>query len=174
MPIVYVVLGAVLLFFGRTLYWVFVGIVGFLLGMTLADQYLSGQSEIVQFAAAVAAGIVGAVLAIFVQRIAFAVGGFFAGGYIALSIAGHFGVAADNNTIWFIIGGAIGAIVAAMLMDWAIIVLSSLAGSAAILSGLTGIQMDANVRSILFLVLAIVGIVVQGRRIAQPPVARAA
>jgi hypothetical protein len=169
MQIVNVVLGAILLFFGRTLYWVFVGIVGFLLGMMLADQYLAGQSEIVQFVAALAAGIIGAILAIFVQRIAFAVGGFFAGGYIALSIAAHFGAAGDNNTIWFIIGGLIGAVLAAMLMDWAIIVLSSLAGSAAILSGLSGIEMDSSVRSILFLVLAIVGIVVQGRRIAQLP-----
>jgi hypothetical protein len=170
MQIVNVFLGAIVLFFGRTLYWVFVGIVGFLLGMTLADQYLASQSEAVQFLAALAAGIIGAIVAVFVQRIAFALGGFFAGGYIALRIADHFGAQGDNNTIWFIIGGVIGAIVAAMLMDWAIILLSSLAGSAAILSGLTGINMDSNVRSILFLVLAIVGIVVQGRRIA-PPVA---
>jgi hypothetical protein len=174
MQIVNVVLGAILLFFGRTLYWVFVGIVGFLLGMALAEEYLSGQTEIVRIAAALAAGIVGAVIAIFAQRIAFAVGGFFAGGYIALSIARHFGAAPDNNTIWFIVGGLIGAVVAAMLMDWAIIVLSSLAGSAAILAGLSGIEMDSSVRSILFLVLAIVGIVVQGRRIAQVPPAATA
>lgn len=168
MQIVNVVLGAILLFFGRTLYWVFVGIVGFLLGMMLADEYLRSQSEVVQFIAAVVAGIIGALLAVFVQRLAFAVGGFFAGGYIALRIAEHFGVLNENNTIWFVIGGVIGAIVSAMLMDWAIIVLSSLAGAAAIVSGLTGIQMDSSVRSILFLVLAVIGIVVQGRRVARP------
>lgn len=170
MQIVNVVLGAILLFFGRTLYWVFVGIVGFLLGMALAEDYLAGQTEIVRIVAALAAGIIGALLAVFAQRIAFAVGGFFAGGYIAVRVAEHFQGPSDS-TIWFIVGGVIGAIVAAMLMDWAIIVLSSLAGSAAILSGLSGINLDSSVRSILFLVLAIVGIVVQGRRIAQPPAA---
>jgi hypothetical protein len=172
MQIVNVVLGAILLFFGRTLYWVFVGIAGFLLGMMLADQYLQSQSEAVQFIAALCAGVLGALVAIFVQRLAFAIGGFFAGGYIALSIAAHLGANPDD-TIWFVVGGVIGAIIAAMVMDWAIIVLSSLAGAAAIVSGLTGIQMDSSVRSILFVVLAIVGIVVQGRRIsssaAAPP-----
>jgi hypothetical protein len=168
MQIVNVVLGAILLLFGRTLYWVFVGIAGFLLGMTLADEYLRSQSEAVQFIAALAAGVIGALLAVFVQRLAFAVGGFFAGGYIALRVAAHFGAAPDD-TIWFVVGGVIGAIIAAMLMDWAIIVLSSLAGAAAIVSGLTGMNMDSNVQSILFVVLAIVGIVVQGRRIARPP-----
>ncbi len=167
MQIVNIVLGAILLFFGRTLYWVFVGIVGFLVGMALADQYLAAQSEAVQFIAALAAGIIGAMVAIFAQRIAFALGGFFAGWYIALSVAAHFGAQGDN-TIWCIIGGVIGAIVAAMVMDWAIIVLSSLAGAAAIVSGLTGMNIDANMRSILFLVLAIVGIVVQGRGITRP------
>src|SRR5688572_10597713 len=102
MQIVNIVLGAIVLFFGRTLYWVFVGIAGFLLGMMLADQYLTAQSEVVQFLAALAAGILGAIVAIFAQRIAFALGGFFAGGYIALSIAAHFGAQGDNNTIWFI------------------------------------------------------------------------
>lgn len=169
MQIVNVVLGAILLFFGRTLYWVFVGIAGFLLGMTLADTYLQSQSEGVQLLAALAAGVIGALVAVFAQRLAFAVGGFFAGGYIALRIAAHFGATPDD-TIWFVVGGVIGAIVAAMVMDWAIIALSSLAGAAAIVSGLTGMNLDANVQSLLFVGLTVVGIVVQGRRLARPPV----
>ncbi|MCC7084888.1 MAG: DUF4203 domain-containing protein [Pirellulales bacterium] len=164
MQIINVVLGAILLFFGRALYWVFVGIAGFLLGMTLADQYLDGQSEIIQFLAAVAAGVVGAVIAIYIQRLAFALGGFFAGGYTALSIAAHFGVQTDRSTIWFFLGGILGAIVAATLMDWAIVVLSSLAGAAAIVSEIRIERADAL---LLFVALTVVGIVVQGRRLAR-------
>ena len=55
-----------------------------------------------------------------------------------------------------------------MLMDWAIIVLSSLAGAAAILTPFQA-KLDEKMLPIAFLVLAVVGIVFQGRRMAGRP-----
>src|SRR5262245_42282049 len=84
-----VVLGVVLLLFGRPLYWAFVAIAGFLVGMALANHWLADQQAWIRIIVAVAAGIIGAVLGIFIQRLAFAIGGFFAGGYLALAVTQH-------------------------------------------------------------------------------------
>jgi hypothetical protein len=65
-----------------------------------------------------------------------------------------------------VIGGLFGAVVAFFAMDWAIIVLSSVAGA-------IGLVTAANVApitsAVLILLLTIVGIAVQGRRFARPP-----
>jgi hypothetical protein len=168
--VVLVALGIVVLLFGRSLYWAFVAIAGFLLGMALANEWLADKQEWIRILAAVGAGVLGAVLGILIQRLAFAVGGFFAGGYLALVIASRMHVGGNPN-IWMIIGGVIGAIVAAMIMDWAIIVLSSLAGAAAILAPFQT-KLDDRLLPIAFLVLAVIGMVFQGRRyLGRPPTA---
>src|SRR5262245_61394763 len=79
--IVMVVLGIIVLLFGRSLYWAFIAIAGFLLGMALANQWLADKPDWIRILAAVGGGVVGAVLGILIQRLAFAIGGFFAGGY---------------------------------------------------------------------------------------------
>ena len=63
--------------------------------------------------------------------------------------------------IWFVVGGVIGAVFAALLMDWAIIILSSLVGAVAIIDGL-GMH-DGPVGLILLLVLLLAGCIFQGR-----------
>lgn len=165
MQIVSVILGGILLFFGRALYWVFVAIAGFLLGMALGQEWFAGQSQWAQFAVGLAAGALGALIAIVAQRFAFAIGGFYAGGYIALSVAAHLHFQ-ENSTLWFIVGGIIGGIIAAMVMDWAIIVLSSVAGAVAIVSAFQE-QFDPTARAVLVIAIAAVGIAVQGRRLAR-------
>ncbi len=161
-------LGVVMLLFGRALYWAFVAIVGFLIGMALAQTWpwLNQQTQIVQLLVALGCGVLGAILGLLVQRLAFAIGGFFAGGYLAMAVAARFHLGGDPH-IWMIAGGVIGAIVAAMIMDWAIIVLSSLAGAAAILTPFQT-KLDDRVSGIIFLVLAVVGIVFQSRRLVRP------
>ena len=115
-----VLLGLVLLFFGRKLYWAFIAIAGFLVGMELANEYLADKDQWIRIAAAVGAGLVGAIVGVFLQRLAFAIGGFFAGGYLAVRIVEHLNLQGDHH-IPMIIGGVAGAIVAALVMDWAII-----------------------------------------------------
>jgi hypothetical protein len=162
-----VVLGIVVLLFGRTLYWAFIAIAGFLVGMALADQWLADKELWIRILAAVAAGVVGAVLGIFIQRLAFAIGGFFAGWYLAFAIATQMHAPGDTN-IWMIAGGILGAIVAALVMDWAIIVLSSLVGAAAILSPPFVAKLGDQWYPVLFALLAVIGIVFQGRKLIRP------
>lgn len=173
LPIVRILLGLVLLLFGRTLYWVFVAAAGFLAGMYLADLWLQDQPEVVRIFVAIGAGVIGAILGMLIQRLAFAIGGFFAGGYLALRIAEHYQASGDPH-IWMLVGGIIGAIIAAMVMDWAIIILSSLAGSAAIMAGVSAYwQPDRNIGTILFIVLAVIGVIIQSRRMSRSPVTTA-
>jgi MFS family permease len=166
-PVVLVLLGIVVLLFGRSLYWAFIAIAGFLVGMALANEWLADKQEWIRILAAVGAGLIGAIVGILVQRLAFAIGGFFAGGYLALALATRWRFGGDPH-ILMIVGGVIGAIAAAMIMDWAIIVLSSLAGAAAILAPFQA-KLDDKMLPIAFLVLAVIGIVFQGRRMTGLP-----
>lgn len=56
--------GGALLFLGRKLYWFFVGAVGFVVGLSLATQWLQGGSEIVILLVGIVIGVVGALLAL--------------------------------------------------------------------------------------------------------------
>jgi len=161
MSIIRIFMGILLLLFGRTLYWLFVAVAGFLVGFELATQHLAAQPEGVRMLVALLCGVLGAVLGMLAQRLAFTIAGLFAGGYLALSLAHEAGFAGES-LVWFIVGAVLGAIVAALLMDWAIIVLSSLAGAAAIVGEL---NLDATMVTLLFVVLSAVGIMVQGRRL---------
>jgi hypothetical protein len=89
-----------------------------------AGSALADQSTWVHILAALAAGVVGALLAMLAQRVAFALGGFYAGGYLAL-LAGESLQPGGNLSLWLIVGGVIGAVIATLVMDWAVIVMSS-------------------------------------------------
>ena len=112
------------------------------------------------FLVALLVGIVSAILAIFLQRLAFALGGFFAGGYVGSILAEQL-QAGDSSTVWYVVGGVIGALFAALLMDWAIIILSSMVGAVAIVDGF-GIHGGAG-GLILLLVQLLAGCIFQGR-----------
>src|SRR5690348_8281226 len=135
-----VIAGGLLLVFGRKLFWLFVAIVGFATGLAFAERLFSAQPEWVQLVIGIGFGIVGAILAYFFQEIAIAVGGFLAGAYIALVLVNSLGgnpSSAMNGMAWvaFFVGGILGAILAFMLFDWALIILSSLSGALLITEG---------------------------------------
>ncbi len=161
MPVVNAVLGVVLLLFGLQLYWVLVAIAGFFVGLELAESWLIEQAQWVRLVAALCVGGIGALIALLAQRVAFALAGLLASGYLALAIAQPVG----NDTsqlVWFLVGGVLGAILAAWVMDWAIIVLSSLVGATAVTSALplTGSPL---ISGLILLALAAIGIVFQAR-----------
>lgn len=155
-----IIVGIVVLLFGRTLFWLFVGVAGFLFGLNIAPHLFHLESSAMTFLVALLVGIVSTVLAIVLQRLAVAWGGFFAGGYVGTILADQL-QAGDASIVWFVVAGVIGAVFAALLMDWAIIILSSLVGASAIVDGFN-IHGDA-VGLILLLVLLLAGCIFQGR-----------
>ncbi len=133
--------GGLLLVLGRKLFWFYVALLGFAAGLTLASRVFHVQPEWMQLVIGLTFGIVGAILAYFFQEIAIVVAGFLAGASITLSLmaslTGNPNPGGDVVTwVAFILGGIAGATLAAMLFDWALIILSSLAGALLITEGL--------------------------------------
>ena len=160
MPILSILVAVLLLFFGQRLYWLFVGGIGFVVGMDLAARAMAGQPEWIILLVAVLAGIVGAVLAIFFQRVAIGIAGFMAGGYLGqVAIEGLAGAASgQTSTVAFVIGGAIVAILAIVLLDWALIGISAVLGAALISQWAAH---DTLWRSVVFVALFLAGAAVQ-------------
>jgi hypothetical protein len=159
--IVGALIGIVILFFGRKLFWLCVAAVGFAAGVEIAPHLVHEPSPLLALTVALVLGLIGALLALFLQKIAIAVLGFLAGGKLAGAIAAAFFVQyAQYSTIIFVVGGIIGAILLLVLFDWALIVVSSLIGAHLIVFQ-GAITLPPSGSTILFLGLAIVGIFVQ-------------
>jgi Domain of unknown function (DUF4203) len=157
--IVGVLIGVVILFFGRKLFWLCVAAVGFAVGVEIAPQLVHEPSALVALLVALIFGVLGALLALFLQKVAIAVLGFLAGGKLASAIAAAFFVQyAHYSTIIFVIGGIIGAILLIAVFDWALIVVSSFIGAYLIQSA---IVLPPTGSTLVFLALAIIGILVQ-------------
>ena len=157
--VISLILGVALLVAGRKLFWLFVGAAGFVTGMQLATQFWQGP-EFLAIIIGLVVGVIFALLAIFLQRIAIAIAGFFAGGYILTALALMLGL--DTGAlVWiiYVIGGIIGVILVSFLFDWAIITLSSLAGASLITQALL---LPSGIGGVIFIVLVIVGVVIQG------------
>jgi hypothetical protein len=158
-PIVSALIGVVILFFGRRLFWLCVAAIGFAAGVELAPHLIHEPSPLLALTVALVLGFIGALLATFLQKIAIAVAGFLAGGKLAVAISGAF-YAAHTQDFWltFLIGGIVGALLLLFLFDWALIFLSSVVGAHLIRAA---IVLPATGNAILFVVLVLIGVVVQ-------------
>ncbi len=158
-PLATIMVGASLLLFGRKLFWLFVGVMGFIGGLVLAHNLFQGEPEAVLLAIGLGVGLVGALLTIFLQKLAVSIAGFIAGSYIALEILNRSG-GSEFRYGWVLclIGGALGAVLVAGLFAWALIILSSLLGASFIARGL---HLSTSTSSLLLLGLCAVGILFQ-------------
>jgi hypothetical protein len=163
--LVEIVLGGVLLVLGRKLFWLFVAGVGFAVGMFATPFLLPDAPQGVTLAVAVALAVLGALLAITMQKIAIGLVGFIAGGLIALRLIQA--LALDLGAIqWlvFIGGGILGALLLATLFDWGLILLSSLVGANLLVSGVSGlIGLPESLLPIIFLMVFGLGVLIQAR-----------
>jgi hypothetical protein len=154
-----ILVGIALLVLGRRLFWLFVGAAGFIFGMHVAQQFLHGRPEWMTLLLAIAAGLIGALFAIFLQKIAICVAGFFLGGYVLTKMAAEFGWSAGQyHWIVFLVGGIAGLLLISGLFDWALIILSSISGAILLLQPLPP---AVAMKRPLFIVLAAAGIIIQ-------------
>ena len=159
MDILTMIVAAALLLFGRELYWLFVGAVGFLVGVSYAPLWLDGQPEFLILIAALGLGLVGIVLAIVLQRVALGLAGFLGGGYFAMQLVQALGADLDRYGILaFVAGGLLMALLVLVFLDPALIAISALVGAAVIAQEL---PLDAGWRAVVFAVLVVLGISVQ-------------
>jgi hypothetical protein len=156
--IVLALLGALLLLGGRRLFWLFVGVMGFAAGLQAVPMIAGYPSFAVLWVVGLIGGILGALLALFFQHVAIAVGGFLAGAVTGSHLMQLLGY--HPSPLIALIGGLVGTVALILLFDWALMVLSSVVGAALIIDAL-GLQRP--LAPLLFMALAAAGIIVQAR-----------
>ena len=168
LSVISLILGVALLVAGRKLFWLFVGAAGFVTVMQLATQFWQGP-ELLAIVIGLVVGVIFALLAIFLQSVAIGIAGFLAGGYILTVLAGMIGLNQGAiSWIVYIIGGIIGVLLVIYLFDWAIITLSSLAGASLITQAFL---LPSGIGGVIFIVLVIVGVVIQASTMQREKVA---
>ena len=125
-----IVAGAVLLLFGRRLYWLFAAVVGFVVVFLVTGRLTPELSEGAALLASLAGGVVGAVVTVFAHKILLGLIGGLGGGLIALWQVQTLGV--ERGLAWLlamVLGGVLGAWLASSLFEFALVLLSSLLGA---------------------------------------------
>ena len=156
------VVGIALLVAGRRLFWLAVGMLGFIAGYQAMERWGSGLPHTAAFVVAVAVGVIGMVLAVVVQRVAVALAGFFLGVVLTTFLLPLTGIALGPwNGLVIAAGGLLMAFVALGLFSLALVVLTAGAGAAMLAQAIAAPEPWSVV---LLIVLWIVGVVVQRRR----------
>jgi Domain of unknown function (DUF4203) len=169
LPIASALIGLVVLLFGRRLFWLAVAAVGFAAGFEIAPPLFHEPTPLLMFTIALVLGFIGALLALFLQKVAVAIAGFLAGGKLATALAAAFFLEHTQYFgITFLIGGILGALLLLMLFDWALIFLSAIVGAHLIQRT---IVLPPAGQAILFIVLAALGVLVQAAMLRRAPVA---
>jgi hypothetical protein len=157
--IVQLLAGAVLLLFGRRLFWLLVAALGFFLGLGLAETYLTIDNEMLRWGVALLTGLLAGLAMVFVQKFAIRAAGLMAAGYSAwwyLSLTWEplepwgWGVVAAMALL--------GMLIARTVFDFGLIFVSALAGATLVLDGFGP---AASTSRWMFLVLVLVGVAVQ-------------
>lgn len=161
--------GVVLAMVGRHLFWLAVGLVGFLLTYSLATALLPDLDPTAVTVLAVVVGALGAVVTLASLRLVAAI----AGALLLAVVARALFVLYVDDSAWQWLAFAVGAVVGWMLVrglfDVGIIVTTALGGGWYVAAGLSATDVDLASSTTLWigLVTAVAGIVVQsglGRR----------
>jgi hypothetical protein len=151
--------GIALLTLGRKLFWLFVAAIGFEAGAFFVARLMPNQPEWLVIAIALGVGILGAVFALVLQNLVVGMAGFIGGGMIAVRLLDLVNLDSGLfSTVAFVAGGVMGALLVALLFDWALITLSSLGGAVT----LTNIFLPRHTLALVVIViLFIVGVTIQ-------------
>ena len=152
-------IGFAMLVMGRQIFWIFIAGLGFALGLLISTQFYNAQFEWQILLISTGVAIIGAILAYTVQRLAAGIAGLATGWFISLVVFSYFNLNLGQleSVIPYILG-IIGGILLFLFFDWGVIVASSLAGSAIIVSGMT---LSRNVELALLVMFALIGIAIQ-------------
>lgn len=161
-PWLWVAAGLLLLFVGRQLYTALIGLVGFFVVYGLPEDVLNLPDEM-RLPVAVGVGVLAALLAFIVRKVAVALAGALLGAGAALWAIGFYGV--EWNVLWWIAVAAaavLGAWLLRLVFDTALIVVSSFAGALLIVAA---IGLEGTPAHVAVAVLIVVGVAFQmGRR----------
>jgi hypothetical protein len=159
MSITYYLIGVILLIAGRKLYWFFSAVAGMIAGLYLGAVVLDASSQGWQIAFAVIGAILGAILAVGLQKLAIGLVGFVAGGYGALFLWQMLGLPDGRiELLPFILGGILAAVLVAVVFEYGLIALTSWGGATLISREL---DLSGWLGAAVFFGLIIAGVVIQ-------------
>jgi hypothetical protein len=149
--------GILLLFFGRKLFWISIGIIGFVVGVHVATLLVPQGDPAMLILSAIIFGVVGAFLAMAFEWLAvIVVVGCLGGGYLFMNMF----LPGQEQYAWvlFGIGALIGMLVVIAAFDWALIIISSLVGALLIVQQL---HLDSSMQTVVICAVAAAGILAQ-------------
>lgn len=156
-----IAVGVGLLSVGRRLFWLAVAALGFTLAFALVQE-LSGDADPgVALALGLAGGVLGAVLAVAVQRIAIVVAGFLLGALATAGVLPSLGSFSDAQTLLLSLGG--GLLGAALSLGVASLALRLVTAAVGALLIVEASGLPSPWGRLLFVTLWALGFVVQGR-----------
>ena len=160
-PWLWVVAGLLLLLLGRHLYTALLGLLGFFVSYGMLADLVTLASDL-RLMVAVGIGVITALLAFVVRKVAVAVAGAMLGAGAALWASGFYGLEAEAlGWVAAAVAALVGAWVLRKVFDTALIVVSSFIGALLIVAaiGLEGVPAHAAVA-----VLIVAGVAFQMRR----------
>ena len=160
-PWLWILAGLLLLLLGRQLYTALLGLLGFFVSYGMLSDVATLPSDL-RLGVAVGIGVVSALLAFVVRKVAVALAGAMLGAGAALWAAGFYGL--QSQVLWWIVTAAaalVGAWLLRQVFETALIVVSSFIGALLIMAavGLEGLPAHAGVA-----VLIVAGVAFQMRR----------
>ncbi len=164
--VVLLVLGVVVLVYGRRLFWAFGALVGFLIGLAVAPGLLGSIDPNIRPLIIFALAVLLAVVAASLQRTIIQI----AGG-IGFAMVGWSLLANATDTVRYgvtLVMFVVGLLLALRLSDWGVLLASALLGAVAIINALGSfIDIPTGISAIVFLALAGFGIYQQSRSLAK-------
>ena len=161
--IIQAVFGLAMLSLGRRLYWLFVGGIGFAIGFSLASRFFGESAISTLLLVGLVVGVLAGVAAVLMNRLVLGIAGFLVGGYLFIRLLELVSLGIDAPSwLIFLIGGACGALLVAVLFDWALILLTSLLGAGLLVQLL---NTSDRLSLVLIVVLVVIGCLIQGRKL---------
>jgi hypothetical protein len=154
-----IVIGFILLVAGSQIPWLFAGGIVFLVGDYAASHLYHFHSDLQLILYSLSAGVLGVLLALNLKRIILGVAGFFAGGFLVLSLPGILSWQFDLPLWQFSVGAGLVCMLLTLFSPvFTLILLSSLLGSSLIIQS---VQFGSLSSQMMFFVLLILGILFQ-------------
>lgn len=160
-PAAQIIAGLLVLFLGRKLFWLFVGVVGFFGGLQIGLRWFAGLDGWLLLALSILVGLVCTGLAILLQRLAVGIAGGLVGGMLAMRLAPALGMHSETG-VWvaFIVGALLAAVLLSVTFDPVLILLSAIVGAMMIAEAL---PLDPMLEPIVLGLCFLVGAAVQFR-----------
>lgn len=162
--ILILIAGLLLLFFGKRLFWLAAGLVGFIFGWWFFGKIFDPGIFFLILAAVL--GIVFAWLAVRFVRIVAHIIGFLAGAFGLPFLVGLFGF--DFNWLLLaLIGGVLGLILVSVAFNWGLILVTIWVGASAVVFGLQQqdwFNIGGTIETLIFFGLLILGLIWQASR----------